>query len=59
MAAHQDSLEFAYNQCRYTDDAILTMLHRVYQHLEKPGTCIRLVFVDFSGAFNAIQPHIT
>ena len=32
--------------------------YSIYAHLDKPGTYIRLMFFDFSSAFNTIQPHL-
>jgi len=55
---HIDPLQFAYKQHRGVDDAILTLLHGTYSHLEKPRSFIRLFFVDFSSAFNTVQPHL-
>ncbi|KAJ8396092.1 hypothetical protein AAFF_G00021650 [Aldrovandia affinis] len=40
------------------EDAILLMLYRMYSHLEKAGSSVRVVFFDFSSAFNTIQPHV-
>ena len=57
-ANHQDPLQFAYTTKRSPEDAILTMLHNLHQHLDKPGTYARILFVDFSSAFNTIQPHL-
>ena len=57
-APHQDSLQFAYSAGRSTDDAILTMLHHLVTHLDKPNTYARVLFIDFSSAFNTIQPHL-
>lgn len=57
-AQHQDPLQFAYCQGRNTEDAILTLLHHLYEHLEGPGTYARVLFVDFSSAFNTLQPHL-
>ena len=54
---HADPLQFAYKQHRGVDDAILTLLHSAYTHLEKKSL-IRMVFVDFSSAFNTVQPHL-
>ena len=34
------------------------LLHKTFVHLEKPGSFIRFLFVDFSSAFNTIQPHL-
>lgn len=39
---------------RSTDDAILTIMHFIFS---TPDTA-RLLFVDFSPAFNTLQPHI-
>ena len=35
-AGHQDPLQFAYSKDKSTEDAILTLLHRLYDHLDKP-----------------------
>ena len=40
---HADPLQFAYKQHRGVDDAILTLLHSAYTHLEKPKSLIRMV----------------
>lgn len=40
------------------EDAILCLLNLVYKHLEQPKSCARLLFIDFSSAFNTIQPHL-
>ena len=53
-----DPLQFAYKAKRSVDDAILHVLNNIYAHLEKPGSSIRLMFFDFSSAFNTIQPHL-
>ena len=37
---------------------LLNRIYYVYKHLDKPGTSARLLFVDFSSAFNMIQPHL-
>jgi hypothetical protein len=57
-AKYQDPLQFAYCQNRNTEDAILTLLHKLYEHLDKPKTYTRVLFVDFPSAFNTIQPHL-
>ena len=53
-----DPLQFAYQSRRNTEDAILFMLNNVYKHLDKPGNSVRIMFYDFSSAFNTIQPHL-
>lgn len=53
-----DPLQFAYRNKRSTDDALLYMLHNIYCHLDKPKRYVRVLFIDFSSAFNTIRPHI-
>ena len=53
-----DPCQFAYRRNRSVDDAVLYVLNKIYAHLDKPGTYIRLMFFDFSSAFNTIQPHL-
>ena len=53
-----DPLQFAYQRNRSIDDALLYVLNRVFSHLDEPGHSIRLMFYDFSSAFNTIQPHL-
>ncbi len=38
------------------DDAVNMGLHFILQHLDRPGTYVRILFVDFSSAFNTIIP---
>ena len=56
--SHLDPYQFAYKHNRGTDDATLTLLHHAYSHLDKPGSFVRILFIDFSSAFNTIQPHL-
>ena len=58
MKDYIDPLQFAYRRNRSTDDAVLYVLENVYSHLEKAGNLARLMFFDFSSAFNTIQPHL-
>ncbi|KAK3545648.1 hypothetical protein QTP70_009096 [Hemibagrus guttatus] len=51
-----DPLQFAYRANRSVDDAVNMGLHYILQHLDKPGTYARILFVDFSAAFNTIIP---
>ncbi len=39
-----------------TEDAIFTALHSVFTHLENNNTYIRMLYVDFSSAFNTVSP---
>ncbi len=52
-----DPLQFAYRPGRGVDDATSTIL-MILSLLEGAETLILLVFIDFSSAFNFIQPHI-
>lgn len=51
-------LQFAYKEKRCVDDAITILLENVGSHLDKSKTYSRILFIDFSSAFNTIQPHI-
>ena len=58
VSKYADPLQFAYKRHRGVDDATVRLLHRAYTHLEKPKSFLRLVFIDFSSAFNTVQPHL-
>ncbi|CDQ88695.1 unnamed protein product, partial [Oncorhynchus mykiss] len=49
-------LQFAYRQNRSTDDAISIALHTALSHLDKRNTYVRMLFIDYSSAFNTIVP---
>ena len=55
-----DPVQFAYRSKRSTEDAMLYSLEKLYSHLEHTnlGHSARIMFLDFSSAFNTIQPHI-
>ena len=53
-----DPLQFAYRANRSVDDAVNMGLHYILQHLDRPGTYARILFVDFSSAFNTIIPDL-
>ncbi|KAI4883193.1 hypothetical protein NFI96_007250, partial [Prochilodus magdalenae] len=52
----EDPLQFAYREKVGVEDAILYLLHRAHSHLDKGGYAVRVMFFDFSSAFNTIQP---
>ena len=54
----QDSMQFAYRCKRSVEDAILVFLDNIYRYIDTPRNYCRILFVDFSSAFNTIQPHI-
>ncbi|KAI4884632.1 hypothetical protein NFI96_014247, partial [Prochilodus magdalenae] len=49
---------FAYRANRSVEDAVNMGLHDIRQHKDYPGTYARILFVDFSLAFNTIIPKI-
>ncbi len=49
-----DPLQFAYRSNRFVDVAVNMGLHFILQHLDRLGTYVRILFVDFSSAFNTI-----
>lgn len=51
-----DSLQFAYRANRSTEDAVSITLHTALTHLQQPNTYARMLFVDFSSAFNTVIP---
>jgi len=53
-----DPLQFAYRAKQGVDDATTILLNLLFKHLEGSKTHARILFVDFSSAFNTIQPHI-
>lgn len=51
-----DPLQFGYQPNIGVDDALIYMLQRAHAHLDTSGATVRIMFFDFSSAFNAIQP---
>ena len=49
--------QFAYRANRSTGDAVAAALHAALSHLEQQGSYVRMLFVDYSSAFNTILPH--
>ena len=54
LPATLDPLQFAYRPNRSTDNAIAITLHTALSHLEKRNTYVRMLFIDYSSAFNTI-----
>ena len=54
----QDPYQFAYKSRRSVDDAVTVFVDHIYSHIDSPNTYCRTIFVDFSSAFNTIQPKI-
>ncbi|KAK5853457.1 hypothetical protein PBY51_014606 [Eleginops maclovinus] len=51
-----DPLQFAYRANRSTDDAISLTLHTALSHLDRRNIYVRMLFIDYSSAFNTIVP---
>ncbi len=57
IPATLDPLQFAYRPNRSTDEAISQVLHSSLTHIDsKNGNYVRLLFIDYSSAFNTIVP---
>uniref|UniRef100_A0A9J8BX17 Reverse transcriptase domain-containing protein n=1 Tax=Cyprinus carpio carpio TaxID=630221 RepID=A0A9J8BX17_CYPCA len=52
-----DPFQFAYRSNCSTDDAITTAIHSALTHLDKKDSYVRMLFIDFSSAFNTIIPQ--
>ena len=52
-----DPFQFAYRVHRGVDDAIMTLLHNIYGHIDNCKSYVRTLFIDFSSAFNTIRPQ--
>ncbi len=52
-----DPLQFAHHQNCSTDDEISSTLHLALTHLENKDSYVRMLFIDFSSAFNTIIPQ--
>lgn len=55
---YQDPLQFAYHSGVGVEDAIIHLLQPTHCHLDKAGSTVRIMFFDFSSAFNTIQPDL-
>jgi len=58
-----DCYQFAYTKQRCVEDATLSLTDFVLKHVDKPNqgnrkNYVKILFVDFSSAFNTIQPHL-
>jgi hypothetical protein len=51
-----DTFQFAYHPNRSTDYAFSISLHTALSHLDKRNTYVRMLFIDYSSAFNTIVP---
>ena len=56
LSSHLDTFQFAYRPKRSIDDAISINMHEILNHLEYKNTYARVLFIDYSSAFNTIIP---
>ena len=54
----QDPLQFAYRHNRGVEDAVLALIHDSLAHINNKGSYVRILYVDFSSAFNTVQTHL-
>ena len=52
-----DSHQYTYRPNRSTADAIAALINSSITHLEKKNSYLRLLFLDFTSAFNTIIPQ--
>jgi len=53
-----DPLQYADMPNWSTTDASLTLLHKAQHHLDQTNAHVKILFMDFSSAFNTVQPYI-
>ncbi len=58
VGSSTDPLQFAYRRNRGTDDAVLTMMNFVTCHLQNSNSNARILFLDFTSAFNTMRVDI-
>jgi len=57
-ASHMDPNQFAYQPGRSVEDATALLTHRIFTHVETLGCYVRVLFIDFSSAFNTMRPSV-
>lgn len=58
VAEKLEPLQFACRAKHGVEDACLTLLDTVCKHLNSPHPNTRILFMDFSSAFNTVDPLI-
>ena len=53
-----DPLQFAYKAKRGVDDECITLIDLVSKHLQNSKAYCRILMIDFSSAFNSIEPFV-
>lgn len=52
-----DPFQFAYKPKRGVEDASVTLLDTMARHLDSPNSYVRILFMDFSSAFNTVNTN--
>ena len=52
-----DMFQFVYKDNRSFEDTLSVNYHEVLKHLETPNAYVRILFIDYSSAFNTIIPQ--
>lgn len=55
---HLDPLQYVYRLHCGVSDAALTLLDAILQDLDTFSTYASVMFMEFSNAFNIVQPHL-
>ncbi len=58
VSDHLDILQFAYRPQRGTENATLTMVDTIASHLQQAKSYTRVLFIDYTSAFNTMQIHL-
>ena len=58
LADRVDPLQFAYKARRGVEDAYLVLVNLTASHIDKSGSYVRVMFMDFSSAFKTNQPNL-
>ena len=58
VAPSLDPLQFAYRAGRSTEDAVACITHLISKHLTERKSYARVLYADFSSAFDTVQPQL-
>ena len=53
-----DTMQLAYQSKESINNATTTLIHDLTQHLDDKSKYARCLLIDYSSAFNTMQPHI-
>lgn len=58
VAPYLDPCQYTYRAGRSTEDAIVSVTHLTNKHLESPAAYARVLFADFSSAFDTLRTNL-